>query len=348
MKRKLFNMTLVCLFTVVAVSSCEKDGVDPVVDPVDVTGVTLNKHSLSLAVDSSETLTANVTPDNADYKTVTWTTSDVSIVSVANGIVTAVAEGSAKIVASVGGLSDTCSVTVIAGTSSSKIYLPKRIYGVYEEMDWSISFEYDDQNRLINAIVPHEEYRIDFSYPDGRVYHLEYLDLVYNSIYRTVSAIRSADSISETRTEIAGTFSHSEASVLTLVDERLARSRYSGSNSNDDSETVFFYDDDGNLIRVAENDDDVLSYRYDDRNGIFSNINTPDWLLNGLDIEYVKYLAFNVNNVIELKDSYNRGKGRVITYVYMYNEDGFPVSFQYTETGDDGDVKNFPVFIEYY
>ncbi|MDR2286229.1 MAG: Ig-like domain-containing protein, partial [Prevotellaceae bacterium] len=135
MKRDFFKMVLVCLFTVVAISSCKKDEKDS----VEVTGVTLNKHTLTLAVASSETLTATVTPDNADDKTVVWTISGttkdvapVTVVSVTNGLVTAIAEGSAKIIATAGSKSDTCVVTVIAGTISSKTYLPKRIYGTYE------------------------------------------------------------------------------------------------------------------------------------------------------------------------------------------------------------------------
>ena len=85
---------------------------------VAVTSVTLNKTSLSLTKGSSETLTATVSPSNATDKTVTWTSSNTSIATVSNGFVTAKAEGTATITASVGGKSATCRVTVTQSSSN--------------------------------------------------------------------------------------------------------------------------------------------------------------------------------------------------------------------------------------
>ena len=80
---------------------------------VDVEKVELNKAELTLKVGGDETLTATVTPDNADDKTVSWTSSDPSVATVDNsGKVTAVAAGTATITATADGKSATCSVTV--------------------------------------------------------------------------------------------------------------------------------------------------------------------------------------------------------------------------------------------
>jgi len=81
---------------------------------VPVSGVTLDKSTLSLSVGGAETLTATVTPDNATNKAVSWATSDAEKVTVANGVVTAVAEGTATITVTTadGNKTDTCSVTV--------------------------------------------------------------------------------------------------------------------------------------------------------------------------------------------------------------------------------------------
>ena len=49
------------------------------VQTVAVTGVSLNKTSLTLTEGSSETLSASVSPDNATDKTVTWTTNKSSV-----------------------------------------------------------------------------------------------------------------------------------------------------------------------------------------------------------------------------------------------------------------------------
>lgn len=80
-----------------------------------VTGVSLNKDSLSLEPGGSEALTATVTPDNATNKKVTWSSSAPGVATVdASGNVTAVAEGTATITAATedGGMTATCTVTV--------------------------------------------------------------------------------------------------------------------------------------------------------------------------------------------------------------------------------------------
>lgn len=79
---------------------------------VDVTSVSLNQNKLNLEVGKTGTLTATVKPDNATDKTVTWTTSDAKVATVANGVVTAVAKGEATITATAGGKTATCKVTV--------------------------------------------------------------------------------------------------------------------------------------------------------------------------------------------------------------------------------------------
>ncbi len=90
---------------------------------VDVTGINLDKTEASMTVGGDAlTLTATVAPDNATDKTVTWTTSDASVATVANGVVTAVAPGTATITATAtNGTADTsddktatCEVTVAA------------------------------------------------------------------------------------------------------------------------------------------------------------------------------------------------------------------------------------------
>ena len=84
-----------------------------------VKGISLNKTSTTLTVGSSETLTATVIPDNANDKSVTWATSNASVATVADGMVTAVAPGTATITVTTtdGAKTATCEVTVIQLTS---------------------------------------------------------------------------------------------------------------------------------------------------------------------------------------------------------------------------------------
>ncbi|MGE5398584.1 MAG: Ig-like domain-containing protein, partial [Chitinophagales bacterium] len=79
-----------------------------------VTGVTLDKDTLTLNPGGSDTLTAAVLPVNAANQNVTWNSSDTNVATVANGVVTAVAGGTATITVTTedGGFTDTCNVTV--------------------------------------------------------------------------------------------------------------------------------------------------------------------------------------------------------------------------------------------
>lgn len=81
---------------------------------IKVTSVTVSPKTLNLEVGQTRTLTATVTPDNATDKTVTWTSSNDKVATVAaDGTVTAVGEGTATITATAAnGKKDTCKVTV--------------------------------------------------------------------------------------------------------------------------------------------------------------------------------------------------------------------------------------------
>ena len=85
------------------------------VQSIPVASVTLNKNTLSLVVDDTETLTATVEPKNATDQTLTWSSDKPEIAKVENGVVTAVASGTATITATANGgsgISATCEVTV--------------------------------------------------------------------------------------------------------------------------------------------------------------------------------------------------------------------------------------------
>lgn len=85
-----------------------------------VEGITLNQTELPLGVGSSSTLTATVAPENATNKAVTWTTDNAEVATVADGVVTAVAEGTATITATTvdGGFTASCAVTVTAAATA--------------------------------------------------------------------------------------------------------------------------------------------------------------------------------------------------------------------------------------
>ena len=84
---------------------------------VAVTGVTLNQSEAQMTVGGETlTLTATVNPNNATDQSVSWSTSDPTVATVANGVVTAVAAGTATITVTTtdGSFTATCAVTVTA------------------------------------------------------------------------------------------------------------------------------------------------------------------------------------------------------------------------------------------
>lgn len=112
---------------------------------IEVTSIELNKAELPLEVDEVEQLFATVLPLDAFDPSVTWSSSNDEIVTVVDGFVSAVAEGTATITAKAGEKSTTCAVTVSAASipdvdfsspyllSAKKAHLEGAIWKMYDE-----------------------------------------------------------------------------------------------------------------------------------------------------------------------------------------------------------------------
>ena len=115
---------------------------------VSVTGVSLNRTSLTMVEGDTQTLTATVTPSNATDKSVTWSSSNTSVATVSSsGVVTAKAAGTAKVTATTndGGKTATCSVSVSAATVS--------VTGVSLDKT-SLSLTVGDKQTLTATVTP--------------------------------------------------------------------------------------------------------------------------------------------------------------------------------------------------
>ena len=88
------------------------DPTDALKNFIKVTSISLSHTSSTLAKGESLTLTATITPSNAADNTVTWTSSNSTVATVENGVVTAVAPGTATITARAGDCSTTCKIIV--------------------------------------------------------------------------------------------------------------------------------------------------------------------------------------------------------------------------------------------
>jgi hypothetical protein len=82
--------------------------------PIKVTGISI-PGTQSLSIGESKTLTATVTPSDALNKNVTWKSSNTSVVTVTNGTIKGIKEGTATVTATAGdgsNVSASCTVTV--------------------------------------------------------------------------------------------------------------------------------------------------------------------------------------------------------------------------------------------
>ena len=114
MKTQHFFYSLLVL--AICFTACKKDKEGPEIPtPVAVTGVTLNYEELTLVSGDTITLIATVKPDDADNKSVIWTSGNPEVATVNdNGFVTALSEGIATIVVTAvdGNISANCKVKV--------------------------------------------------------------------------------------------------------------------------------------------------------------------------------------------------------------------------------------------
>jgi len=118
MKKHLLSLAAAMAVAMLAFTSCGKNdtGANSTGgQTVAVTGVTLSQTTATLlTTDLPLTLTATVAPSNATNKNVSWASSDATVATVNDGVVTPVAAGTATITVTTqdGNKSATCAVTV--------------------------------------------------------------------------------------------------------------------------------------------------------------------------------------------------------------------------------------------
>ena len=111
-----------------------------------INSVVLDKTTATLEIGETVTLTATVGPENAtEDKTVTWSSSNEAVATVADGVVTAVAAGTAEISAKAGVIVAKCVVTVNAPVSPVQFPDWSGVEGVSEGTYTMFKFSYDDE-----------------------------------------------------------------------------------------------------------------------------------------------------------------------------------------------------------
>ena len=127
MKKQIFKLMTIAISLLVILTACKKN--------IAVTGVTLNKVTLTLGVGDTETLMATIQPVDATNKNTTWESSNVAVATVLNGFVAAVSPGTATITVHTedGNKTATCTVIVKAATPLTKEEL------LTQEKGWKIT-----------------------------------------------------------------------------------------------------------------------------------------------------------------------------------------------------------------
>ncbi|MDL2223488.1 Ig-like domain-containing protein [Bacteroidales bacterium OttesenSCG-928-M11] len=123
------------------------------VDPITVSTIVLNKTAINLSLNATEQLTYSITPSNATNQKVTWSSSNSNIVSVQDGLITALAIGTATITITTedGNKTANCIVTVVP-TAVVSIVLNKTesslLIGEIEQLTYTITPE-DASNKNV-------------------------------------------------------------------------------------------------------------------------------------------------------------------------------------------------------
>lgn len=119
------------------------------VTPLKATGISIDRTEATLERDATLQLTATVTPDDADDRTVTWSSADSGIARVDGaGLVTAVSVGTTTITATTGdgtGLTASCTVTVT----------PKTVQSITMDEE-ALNLERGETTRLTVVVTPQD------------------------------------------------------------------------------------------------------------------------------------------------------------------------------------------------
>ncbi|MBN1698526.1 MAG: Ig-like domain-containing protein [Spirochaetales bacterium] len=213
MKKQLYAMSLIMTSVFILLTACpsvEKSGADSAV----VSGVSLNTHETTIVTGYTEVLTATVTPDTAENKKVTWTTSDSStayIIDDGNEVtVYSLSDTEETAVITVttedGGFTDTCivtsifvhvsdvdlpdEITVYIGTEEKLVpdVLPEEVSE--DNMDWTnsndlvatISEDSSDHSITITPVAAGDTVvtvtSVDGGYSDSCTVHVEWLPVL--------------------------------------------------------------------------------------------------------------------------------------------------------------------------
>ena len=253
-----------------------------------VTGVSLDKTSATLEIGGKETLTATIEPNDATNKNITWSSDAPSVATVdENGVVTAVAAGTATITVTTedGSKTATCTVTVNAaggGGSGDDSYMyfvaeaDATTNGVKNSQKFTGvpvggssaagSFSFNGKEYTVTKRTGNAKYTITFEMPDG--WTNATLVLVHNHSSRNFTLKHSDEDPKTGETKANGSFCENMFTITQSGTYTISNSENIGlifiglinnSSASTPTYSVTYDDNDATSGSVPTDDDDYES-----------------------------------------------------------------------------------------
>ncbi len=227
--KKLQKYAIVLFPVLFFIFSCEKEKTENVKDSL---FIVMSKESLEMTVGDSLVLTAEVAPSSKEADLI-WSSSNPEAVSVKEGVVTALKEGTASVTASVEDVSAVCKVIV------NPLPAPKPGDYLYEDGTWSdgglVSMDAGGLNPVWSEVKPAPKQGkkvigIVFQTDQSRIAESDIADGYTNGYAVSVRFARSA--------EKPTTFWSTDMAFSCLKAAKLASTWYDNVNGRAETETV--------------------------------------------------------------------------------------------------------------
>lgn len=188
----------------------------------------------------------------------------------------------------------------------SKMYLPLKITAD----GYTTNYTYNNKGQL-TKIAESDGYEYTFTYSGNQL--VEFIEK--EGANKTTYTYSQTGNIIKLNAEELYNGEEYSSTATFEVDER--------GNLINDGFFTYSYDQAGNNIKVVASEDSVANLTFDNKNGIFKNLNIPKWVSNWM----LGYNTSLVNNALTFSfvSEEDPEDNNSATLSYEYNADGYPV-----------------------
>lgn len=212
--------------------------------------------------------------------------------------------------------------------ASSAIYLPSKLTDESE----TVTFNYDSQDRILeyNSISESDALnvsttKITFNYTGDELVSAKevYTSGTYTSTENYTFVYQN------NQVTITNQYANNSGSSETITN--IYNLDGNGKLLSGDGATVT-YDNRGNVSKMIEEDDFQIDLEYNNENGIFKHVKTPQFALIVIFDDYYMFKVNNPTKAISTDLDTNETYTNILTY--QYNQDRYPTVFTATDAGD--------------